>query len=655
MQTYNYVDTNGKMQSVQADTISSAQKLATNRDPQSGFQLVPTTPAQAPSASANSSTNTSMGAISVDQLANKQGTMNLPQPSPYNANGDVNTTKNASDYIADTFSSVNKEYQDFQAKQKADAESISASMNKLLSKTADSQQANETAGVNTATEEYNKYITQLAELNGQATALSREAQAIPLKLQDQVAGQGVTDAGLAPIQAGELRKNAIKALTLAQNADIVSAAATGSLNKLNLAKEKAQQIIDLKYKPIEDEIAIRTKQYELNKDILAGIDKKRTEALGLALEKEKTILEAKKQLETQLSQIQIEAAKNGAPSDAVARIGSAKNINEAINTARTYLSTPNTEIVKLRDSTAYLIDKRTGKVMQTFGGGGSGYGISGGGTGTINVGGSTSSPSGADYAGIVDTILASGKFTKDQSATIRRAIAQGEDPVTVIKNQARSLLTASNQGDLENAESALDSMKALEKSLADFYQAGGKSSLLKGKYEDVINSLGEVSDPKLAGLAVRIKLDLQEYRKAISGTAFGVQEGADIASVFPQIKNGKILNDVIVKERIAKLENMVDSKYKTVIGEKGLDLIKGGRQVTQNVTTQKGTLSDRDYVEKSLSSRGLKYDTVINSVLDSAKGAGAKQPVPVINNSTGAIGWIEYSQWLNEKSQWTTL
>lgn len=651
MQTYNYVDTTGKMQSVQADSISSASKLASNRDPQSGFQLVNN--AQAPTNT--SSANSSMGAISVDQLNNKQTGMNLPQPSPYNPIPDVNTTKTASDYIAESFQSADKELKDMLSKQKAEADSIINSMKYIANnKTADSQQAERDAGVDTATEDYNKFVRQLTDLNSQASVLNREAQAIPLQLQEQVAGQGVTDAGLAPLQAGELRKNAIKALSLAQQADIASASATGSLNKLNMAKEKAQKIIDLKYKRLEDDLAIRSKQYDLNKDILSTIDKKRTEALGFALEKEKVVLEAKKQLETQVSQLQIEAAKNGASADAVARIGEAKNINEAINTATNYLRTPNTEVVKIGDSTAYLVDKNTGKIIRTFGGGGNP-------TTTTPVYVTTTNSDGKsvtlDYSGIVDTILASGKFTKDQATTIRRAIASGEDPVTVIKNQARSLLTAANQTDLENAEASLDSMKALEQSLKAFYDAGGKSSLFKGKYEDVVNTLGTVSDPKLAGLAVRVKLDLQEYRKAISGTAFGVQEAADINSVFPSIKNGKILNDVIVKERVSKLDNMINSKYKSVIGEKGVELITGVIKQTQptNLVTSKGTLSDRDYVEKSLTTRVIKYDNAVNSVLDDAKVKGAKQPVPVINNNTGAIGWIEYSQWLNEKSQWTTL
>ena len=271
----------------------------------------------------------SMGAIGVSEMNTKNGTMNLPQPSPYNPAPDVSSIKSTSEYIADSFKSADKQYQDMLAKQKADVNSISETMNKLLNKTADTQLAEKTAGVDVATQEYNKYLQDLADINAQSSSLSREAQAIPLQLQEQVAGQGVTDAGLAPTQAGELRKNAIKQLALAQRADIATASATGSLNKLTLAKERAQQIVDLTYKPLEDQLAIKMKQYELNKDILSGIDKKRTEALGVTLQLEQTALANKKADEKIKADLITKAALN-APQDLLEK---AKNAPDSTSAA----------------------------------------------------------------------------------------------------------------------------------------------------------------------------------------------------------------------------------------------------------------------------------------------------------------------------------
>ncbi len=626
------------------------------------IQLLNTLKAKAPvdPATTTPSSNASMGTISIDKLQPASSMKTVPTPTDTtNYSGMIGSTTKS---IIDSYTNANNDYTTYSNKVVEDANSISSLMKNLANKQVDTQNAQETAGVNTAKAEYTAYINKLAELSGQATSLQREAQAIPIQAQQNAEGKGITDAGLAPLTSAELRNNAIKALTLAQNTDIVSAAATGSYNKLQLAQDKAQQIIDLKYKPLEDELKARQTQYELNKDMLSLIDKKRTEALGIALENEKTTLDAKKSLDQQKSQIQIEMAKNGATADAISRVGNSTNISEAIANATIYLRTPNTEVVKVGDNSAYLIDKNTGKIIRSFGAGGGSSGGSVGGGKTItytDVNGNTKT---TDYNGIVNTILGSGKFTKDQSNAIRTAIAQGEDPITVIKNNAKSLLSGTNQNALEDAESSLYQLKQLDANMTAYYNAGGNTGIFKGTYEETLNKLGEVKDPKLVELASRIATNLQEYRNAISGTAYGIKEGAEIASVFPSIKNGKVLNDTLVKARTDGLQAKIDGYYRSTIGDTGLSLIKGATtQQQSNAVTSKGNLSDRDYVEKVLSSRNLKYDDVVNYVLDQARAPsadypqGMPQPMPVIRNSDGQYGAIPYSDYLANKSKYTAL
>lgn len=306
--------------------------------------LKSSTPVQPP-------TPTGTGAITVDQLK-KETAINVPPPAADTTNY-TGLALASSDSINKTFETLNKQYTDAVTKQSQDAKDISKSMELLLNKGTDTALANETAGVGKTTEELNTFLTQLGEINAQSTALGREAQTIPLALQEKVAGQGVTDAGLAPETAGELRKNAIKQLTLAQRADIVGAAATGSYNKLQLAKEKAQQIVDLKYKPIEDNLNVRLKQYELNKDFLTSIDKKRSEALEAKLNQEKNILEYYKTTEKAKSDLIIKAAPF-APANLLERAAKAPDAQSAAiilgSYAGDYLATEKTkqEIIKLQ-------------------------------------------------------------------------------------------------------------------------------------------------------------------------------------------------------------------------------------------------------------------------------------------------------------------
>ncbi|HRF69840.1 MAG TPA: hypothetical protein PKV66_00250 [Candidatus Pelethenecus sp.] len=265
------------------------------------------------------------------------------QPTP------IDTT-DYSQYIAPTLTSLAGDFKTLDTQlntaQRSQADAAQSQldiMNLLRGKTADTQAAQEQAGVSTETANLNKYAEQLANLNAQASALNREAQAVPLQIQQESQGRGRTEAGVAPIQTARLRENAIRALSIGQQADIAAAAATGSQLRLNAAKEKAQQVVDLKYKPLEEQLAIRKQQYELNKDILSSIDKKRTESLNAAIKREETALAEKKANEKAVSELIVNASSQGAPQETVSRAAKAKTEAEAAQIlgvyAGDYLST----------------------------------------------------------------------------------------------------------------------------------------------------------------------------------------------------------------------------------------------------------------------------------------------------------------------------
>ncbi len=182
---------------------------------------------------------------------------------------------------------------------------------------------------------------------------------------------------------------------------------------------------------------------------------------------------------------------------------------------------------------------------------------------------------GNEYTGILKTILASGKFTGPQAKMIAAGIVGGDDPLTVVKNQAKDIMTSTAATQLQARENAQTSMKYLQDDLKAFYDAGGgnssgwfggKTNLFTGNLEKVINNLGEVKDPKLVGLATKIQGALQVYRNAISGTAYSAQEGKDINSIFPGINKSQGLNDAIIKARIEQFNDDIDGAYKSVLG-----------------------------------------------------------------------------------------
>lgn len=241
-------------------------------------------------------------------------------------------------------SSVINDFTNLQNQQKQQEQSQKESAQRQMDlsgmiegKTAYTQTAQESTGVNQESAKQLEYYQQLANLNAQASSLQREAQAIPIQIQQEAQGQGVTDRGVAPIQAGRLRENALKALSIAQQADIASAALTGSTLRLAQAKEKAQQMVDLKYKPIEEALAREKELYTLNKDVLDRVDKKRSEALALAIKKEEQATAEKKQNEKDMQSLSLTVAKNGAPQRVQEIIKNAKDFNEAVIAATPYL------------------------------------------------------------------------------------------------------------------------------------------------------------------------------------------------------------------------------------------------------------------------------------------------------------------------------
>lgn len=198
------------------------------------------------------------------------------------------------------------------------------------------------------------------------------------------------------------------------------------------------------------------------------------------------------------------------------------------------------------------------------------------------------SGSAVDYSAILNTILGSGKFTKDQAKAVKNSVLNGEDPFTVIKNQAKNIAGATEGRQIANYEIAKQQLQDVESLLGSYYANGGKTSLLKGKYEKVVNKLGEVKDPKLVEIATQISSALQIYRNAVSGTAYSVQEGKDIESIFPGINKSEGLNKAILRGRMAAFDSSIDGSYKAILGN-GYEALKKANEPKPTTSAEEPT------------------------------------------------------------------
>lgn len=121
--------------------------------------------------------------------------------------------------------------------------------NMLIGKSAYQTEQNTAAGVDTATQA-------ITDLSAKLTGLQNEATAIPLQLQTDATGRGITAGGLAPVQSEQLRNNAVQALTVSTLLD----AAKGNLATAQATADKA---VAQKYDPIQEQITAATSNLQL--------------------------------------------------------------------------------------------------------------------------------------------------------------------------------------------------------------------------------------------------------------------------------------------------------------------------------------------------------------------------------------------------------
>lgn len=397
--------------------------------------------------------------------------------------------------------------------------------------------------------ELNDINTQIAL--HQARSLQRQEEA--LRRPGATTESANVDANIAA------RTDAIEAIKL-------SAIQQGLQGKLALAQQTAKTAA-------EEEVAkqtadLQTKRQNIinNYDKFTPEQKKRADAALLKLDKDDAFIVQQKENIKAVQGLIVDAYKNAAGNEAakmaIAKIkdlnsGDSQYVDKALGILGPYLSDPNAARKALDEHNQAVANlaKTNAEIKEKN-------------ASLPNI----TNPEATKYSSTLSVILGSTKLTKEQKSTLIASVNNGEDPFTVIKNQAKNILGTEGK-DLTKYEAARDATIQLQDQLNQFYAAGGSTGIFSGNFEKVSNKLGDVSDPKLVDLAVQIAGSLQKYRNAISGTAYSEQEGKDIAAIFPGITKGELLNSTIVKARLKTLESDIDGLYRSALGS-GYDTLK---------------------------------------------------------------------------------
>ena len=184
----------------------------------------------------------------------------------------------------------------------------------------------------------NNLAAQLRQLNAQATGLQNEAQAIPIANRMAYKGSAGTDNQVQNVNYDQLQQNALKALSLGQQAAIAKA-------DYDTAKSYADQMVDAKYSQMEANL--KSKEIQLNwamKLNLEPAQKKAAEAKLRQYEAQKTAMEDKKEQEKAITDVGMTLSKYGVSEKVVNDVLSSRNLNEAIKKAGANLQDPKAKL-----------------------------------------------------------------------------------------------------------------------------------------------------------------------------------------------------------------------------------------------------------------------------------------------------------------------
>lgn len=467
--------------------------------------------------------------------------------------------------------------------------------------------AEQKAGIPALTSTLNDLNTQLEGLNNQDIALQNETMqggTIENKQQQDILNRGITTkAGLAPLTAADLRNNQVKRAAISASSLTTKSALFGAQGKYAIAKDAADKAAEAQYEVQQQQIdtakaqldaiapklkkeqeaqfairqaALQDRQTQIDnaKESKKSIIGMVTVALGnlgkfppeqqaaIQYAAQQALAESNKDmpdltkafslvgayqtdpvatqnaiLEQQMKQEQLRQAPLAFATDQSLKNAQIANTNANIRKINAEITKTNTETQGLQVPTV-------------------------------------SNPQASQYSGALSVILGSTKFTKEQKAAVVNAVNNGSDPVAVIKNQAKDIMGQTEATKVTGYETAKTQLTDIQAALKEFYANGGKTSYFTGNYEKVINRLGQIDNPKLVDLGVQIQSALQIYRNAVSGTAYSVQEGADIASIFPGINNTEGLNMARLKGRLTAFDSTIDGAYRTALGSSYDDIKK---------------------------------------------------------------------------------
>jgi ElaB/YqjD/DUF883 family membrane-anchored ribosome-binding protein len=159
----------------------------------------------------------------------------------------------------------------------------------------------------------------------------------------------------------------------------------------------------------------------------------------------------------------------------------------------------------------------------------------------------------------------------------------------LIKEGARMSLNAAEEGKLRGYDITLDFINSIESDLAEFESIGGDTGIFSGNIEKAAQRIGFSTSDPLAKIRTKILTALLNYRRSMTGVAFGKEESKEYASIFPDIASVKNFNASKISALKESFEIQSDSMYEQLLGDKTYNNIFKQQTGEVNVISPDGT------------------------------------------------------------------
>lgn len=172
---------------------------------------------------------------------------------------------------------------------------------------------------------------------------------------------------------------------------------------------------------------------------------------------------------------------------------------------------------------------------------------------------------------------------------------------------------------------AIDNLNGIRTALNAYVSATGDTNILKGTLEQAAQKIGLTSDPNLAKISTTIQSFIQQYRRSMTGVAFGDKESTEYKKIMPSIDNVNKLNSTKIDALVDLFNNNQRTFVGASIGQTNYDQIfgRGGSQTVVNAAPKIREAISQGHKPQEIIDF-LKADPVLGGKIQAAIQAGHK-------------------------------